>query len=163
MKLNPSDVAGRANQLARRRVLESQLSYRGLTFTEKGRVLLDVDAIKEGRLCLRQNEKQLKLLPETLLGIQSAWREGDIPDSEDAPWTISTFSTYDPEKDDLRVYRTRRGDSICLADSGAGTRLVITAKQLDAIVEALVDPWMKKVGEVSSPEQAPRLDGPSLS
>jgi hypothetical protein len=162
MKLKRS-VPGGPAELARRRALESRLPYRGLTFTEKGCVLLDVDGIKEGRLCLRQNETKLKLLPETLLGIQSAWREGDIPDSEDAPWTISTFSAYDPEKDDLRVYRTRRGDSICLADSGAGTRLVMTAKQLDAIVEALVDPWMNQVAKASAPERSPAVDGPSLN
>ena len=162
MKLQHS-LPEEADELARRRALESGLPYRGLTFTEKGCVLLDVDGIKEGRLCLRQNETQLKLLPETLLGIQSAWREGDIPDSEDAPWTISTFSAYDPEKDDLRVYRTRRGDSICLADSGAGTRIVMTAKQLDAIVEALVDPWMNQLAKASPPERSPAVDGPSLN
>ena len=64
---------------ARRRTIEAAQRYRGLTFTDRGEILLDVSNVKNGRVTLSQRGQGLSLLPETILGIQQAWQDGDIP------------------------------------------------------------------------------------
>src|ERR1035441_10991305 len=68
-----------SDQAARRRVLEAGQPYRGLTFTDRGIVLLDVGSVQDGRVTLSQRGLSMRLLPETLSGIHRAWQDGDIP------------------------------------------------------------------------------------
>src|ERR1035441_6889951 len=91
-----------SDQAARRRVLEAGQSYRGLTFTDRGIVLLDVGSVQDGRVTLSQRGLSMRLLPETLSGIHRAWQDGDIPLDGKDDWECSTFSPEVADADEVR-------------------------------------------------------------
>src|ERR1035441_10804803 len=97
-----------SDQAARRRVLEAGQPYRGLTFTDRGKVLLDVGSVQNGRVTLSQRGQSIRLLPETLSGIHRAWQDGDILVGKD-DWECSTFSPAVSEADQFPVNHSGQG------------------------------------------------------
>ena len=63
-----------------------------MTFTDRGKLLLDVGSVQDGRVTLSQRGLSMCLLPETLSGIHRAWQDGDIPLDGKDDWECSTFS-----------------------------------------------------------------------
>lgn len=50
-----------------------------MTFTDRGKLLLDVGSMRDGRVRFSQGDQVMRLLPETLSSIRHAWQQGDIP------------------------------------------------------------------------------------
>jgi len=131
--------------LARRRALEAAQCYRGLTFTDRGEILLDVGNVKNGRVRLSQGDQQLSLLPETIFSVHQAWRDGDIPPNG-VSWECSTFSTQDSETDEVRCLRV--GDEqMRISDKRSKADILISREQINEIVECIVDPWLANLSQ----------------
>src|ERR1035438_10500431 len=102
-----------SDQAARRRVLEAGQQYRGMTFTDRGKLLLDVGSVQDGRVTLSQHGRSMSLLPETLSGIHRAWQDGDIPLDGKDNWECSTFSPGVADVDEIRRSEERRVGKEC--------------------------------------------------
>lgn len=126
---------------ARRRALEEAQRYRGLTFTDRGEILLDVSNVKNGRVTLSQGGHRLSLLPETIFSIHQAWKDGDIPPDGIVPWECSTFSAQDSEADEVRCLLVDQ-DRLRVSDKLQNTELSISRDQLKSVVECIVEPWL---------------------
>ena len=126
---------------ARRRALEAAQRYRGLTFTDRGEILLDVSNVKNGRVTLSQRGQGLSLLPETILGIQQAWQDGDIPLDGKSRWESSTFSGYDSEVDVVHCVCLAE-EKIRINDKCSRAEISISKEQIKAIVDCIVEPWL---------------------
>ncbi len=127
--------------LAQRRTLEAAQHYRGLMFTDRGEILLDVSNIKDGRVTLSQNSQRLKLLPETIFSLHQAWRDGDIPLDGKTPWECSTFSAHDSEADEVRCARLGN-EHIRISNKSSKAEVSISREQLTRIVDCIVEPWL---------------------
>ena len=97
-----------SDQAARRRVLEAGQQYRGMTFTDRGKLLLDVGSVQDGRVTLSQHGRSIRLLPETLSGIHRAWQDGDIPLDGKDNWECSTFSPGVSDADQIAASAPQR-------------------------------------------------------
>ena len=71
-----------SDQAARRRVLEAGQQYRGMTFTDRGDLLLDVGSVQDGRVTLSQRGQSVSLFPETLSSIHAVLNFSELSDSE---------------------------------------------------------------------------------
>ena len=131
--------------VARRRVLEAAQRYRGLTFTDRGEILLDVGNVKNGRVRLSQSGRQLCLLPETIFSIYQAWKDGDIPPNGAVSWDCSTFSAQDSETDEVRCLRV--AEQMRIADKRSKADILISREQINEIVERIVEPWLASVSQ----------------
>ena len=100
-----------SDQAARRRVLEAGQQYRGMTFTDRGKLLLDVGSVQDGRVTLSQHGQSIRLLPETLSGIHRAWQDGDIPLDGKDDWECSTFSPAVSDADRGRLRLLLKGSA----------------------------------------------------
>jgi hypothetical protein len=143
--------------IARRRALEAAQRYRGLTFTDRGEILLDVGNVRNGRVTLSQRGQRVSLLPETIFSIHQAWQDGDVPLEGEAPWEGSTFSAYDSEVDEVRCVCHAK-EQIRITDKRSHTEVCISREQLKDVVDCIVEPWLAKSpttrgrsAEVSSP------------
>lgn len=134
---------------ARRRTLEKAQRYRGLTFTDRGEILLDVSNVKNGRVTLSQSRQRLSLLPETIFSINQAWLAGDIPSDGKAPWECSTFSAHDSEVDDVRCVRLGK-EQMRVSDKRGSAEISISREQLKRIVDCIVEPWLANFSQVTS-------------
>ncbi len=126
---------------ARRRALEGAQRYRGITFTDRGEILLNASNVKDGRVTLWQGGQRLSLLPETIFSIHQAWKDGDIPQDATVPWECSTFSAQDSEADEVRCLPVGK-DRLRLSDKRGNAEVLITKDQLKSIVECIVEPWL---------------------
>ena len=144
--------------IARRRALEAAQRYRGLTFTDRGEILLDVGNVRNGRVTLSQRGQRVSLLPETIFSIHQAWQDGDVPLEGEAPWEGSTFSAYDSEVDEVRCVCVGK-EQIRITDKRGHTEVCVSGEQLKDVVDCIVEPWLAKSpttrdrsAEVSSPQ-----------
>lgn len=126
---------------ARRHALEEAQRYRGITFTDRGVILLNASNVKDGRVTLSQGGQRLSLLPETLFSIHRAWKDGEIPLDGIAPWECSTFSAQDSDADEVRCLPVDK-DRLRLSDKRGNAEVLITNDQLKSIVECIVGPWL---------------------
>lgn len=143
-----------ARRPARRRALEQAQRYRGITFTDRGEILLNVSNVKDGRVTLAQRGRRLSLLPETILSIHQAWMDGDIPLDGTEPWECSTFSTQDSEADDVRCLPVDK-DRVCISDKRQNSEVSISRDQLKSVVECIVEPWLANVPSEPLENQTP--------
>ena len=150
-----------ADPIARRRVLEAAQRYRGLTFTDRGEILLDVSNVKNGRVALSQHGHRLSLLPETIFSIHQAWRDGDIPTDGKPSWEVSTFSAYDSEADKMCCVCLDK-EQVRITDKRSHTEVSVTREQLKRTVDCIVEPWLAGVSpapsEVSHTQTPDRRD-----
>ena len=130
-----------ADPIARRRALEAAQCYRGLTFTDRGEIMLDVSNVKNGRVTLSQRGQLVNLLPETLLGIHQAWDDGEISPDGNAPWECSTFSAHDSMVDDVRCVPFTQ-EQIRIIDKRSQTEVSVSREQLKGVVDCIVEPWL---------------------
>jgi hypothetical protein len=136
-------------QAARQRVLEAGQQYRGMTFTDRGKLLLDVGSVQDGRVTLSQHGQSIRLLPETLSGIHRAWQDGNIPlDGKDG-WECSTFSPAVSDADQVGCVCSVK-DQMLITDKISQTAVSVTREQLNLIVERIVDPWLASFSPSSS-------------
>lgn len=146
---------------ARRRALEEAQRYRGITFTDRGEILLNASNVKDGRVTLSQGGQRLSLLPETIFSIQQAWKDGDIPLDGIAPWECSTFSAQDSEADEVRCLSVDK-DRLRVSDKRQNTEILISRDQIKSVVECIVEPWLAKVSserlENSTPSTRPQAN-----
>lgn len=126
---------------ARRRALEEAQRYRGITFTDRGEILLNASNVKDGRVTLSQGGQRLSLLPETIFSIHQAWKDGDIPLDGIVPWECSTFSAQDSEADEVRCLSVDK-DGLLVSDKRRNTEISISMDQLKSVVECIVEPWL---------------------
>jgi hypothetical protein len=127
---------------ARRRALaEAAQRYRGITFTDRGEILLNVSNVKNGRVTLSQGGQRLSLMPETIFSIHQAWTDGDIPLDGTVPWECSTFSTEDSEADEVRCLPADK-DRLRVSDKRGNAEVSISKDQLESVVECIVEPWL---------------------
>jgi hypothetical protein len=126
---------------ALRHALEAAQPYRGLTFTDRGDLVLDVSNVKNGRVTLSQRGQRVSLLPESILGIQQAWHAGNIPLNGTPPWEISTFSAYDSEVDEVHCLCLAE-EKIRISDRRNRAEISISKEQLEAIVDCIAEPWL---------------------
>ena len=138
-----------SDQAARRRVLEARQPYRGLTFTDRGIVLLDVGSVQDGRVTLSQRGLSMRLLPETLSGIHRAWQDGDIPLDGKDNWECSTFSPEVADADEVRCVCSSE-DHLLITDKISQTVVSVPREQLNLVVERIVDPWLSGFSPSSS-------------
>lgn len=129
--------------VARRRALEAAQHYRGLTFTDRGEILLDVGNVRNGRVTLSQRGQVSKLLPETIFSIHQAWQDGDILTDGNAPWECSTFSACDSEVDEVRCV-CHANEQIRITDKRGDIEVCVSREQLKDIVDCIVEPWLAK-------------------
>src|ERR1035441_1828030 len=125
----------------RRRVLEAGQSYRGLTFTDRGIVLLDVGSVQDGRVTLSQRGLSMRLLPETLSGIHRAWQDGDITLDGKDDWECSTFSPEVADADEVRCVCSSE-DQMLIINKISQAVVSVTREQLNLVVGRIVDPWL---------------------
>jgi hypothetical protein len=130
-----------SDQAARRRVLEAGQPYRGLTFTDRGKVLLDVGSVQDGRVTLSQRGLSMRLLPETLSGIHRAWQDGDIPLDGKDNWECSTFSLAVSDADQVGCVCSSK-DQMLITNKISQSAVSVTREQLKLVVERIVDPWL---------------------
>ncbi len=130
-----------SDQAARRRVLEAGQPYRGLTFTDRGKVLLDVGSVQDGRVTLSQRGLSMRLLPETLSGIHRAWQDGDIPLDGEDNWECSTFSPAVSDADQVGCVCSSK-DRLLITNKISQSAVSVTREQLNVVVERIVDPWL---------------------
>ncbi|ODU24112.1 MAG: hypothetical protein ABS95_02345 [Verrucomicrobia bacterium SCN 57-15] len=145
----------------RNRALEAAQRYRGITFTDRGEILLDVGNVKDGRVRLSQSGQRLSLLPETIFSIHQAWKDGDIPVNGTVPWECSTFSPQSSEVDEIRCSPLDE-EHLRVSDKCSNAAVSISRDQLKSVVECIVEPWLanfpsglaKGAGhEIASPPQ----------
>ena len=144
--------------IARRRALEAAQRYRGLTFTDRGEILLDVGNVRNGRVTLSQCGRRVSLLPETIFSIHQAWQDGDVPLEGESPWEGSTFSAHDYEVDEVCCVCVGK-EQIRITDIRGHTEVCVSREQLKDVVDCIVKPWLVKSpttrgrsAEVSSPQ-----------
>ncbi|MGO8931700.1 MAG: hypothetical protein ACLQU3_33005 [Limisphaerales bacterium] len=142
-----------SDQAARRRVLEAGQQYRGVTFTDRGDLLLDVGSVQDGRVILSQHGRSIRLLPETLSSIHRAWRDGDIPLDGNDNWECSTFSPGVADVDEIRCICPSK-DQLLVTNKISQTVVSVTREQLNVVVERIVDPWLASFSP-SHPAAAP--------
>lgn len=145
-----------AAPLAQRHAREAAQPYRGLTFTEHGDILLDVGSVKDGRVRLSQSGQRFSLLPETIFSIHQAWRDGDIPSDNKAPWECSTFSARDSEADEVRC-ACLGNEQMRISDKRSNAHVSVSREQLKRIVDCIVEPWLANfspdsVGNENAPQ-----------
>jgi hypothetical protein len=138
-----------SDQAARRRVLEAGQPYRGMTFTDRGIVLLDVGSVQDGRVTLSQRGLSMRLLPETLSGIHRAWQDGDIPLDGKDDWECSTFSTDVADADQVGCVCCSK-DQMLIINKISQTVVSVTREQLNLVVGRIVDPWLASFSPSSS-------------
>jgi hypothetical protein len=138
-----------SDQAARRRVLEAGQQYRGMTFTDRGKVLLDVGSVQDGRVTLSQRGLSMRLLPETLSGIHRAWQDGDIPLDGKDNWECSTFSPGVSDADQVGCVCPSK-DELLITNKISQTVVSVTREQLNLVVERIVDPWLASFSPSSS-------------
>lgn len=126
---------------ARQKSLEARQRYRGLTFTDRGEILLDVTRVKTGRITVSQKNCRLNLLPETLMAIHQARREGQIPMPAKDPWRGLIFGRQNQSDQVECVLSGQEELRVCVPDSGGS--VLISGAQLDDIVRCIVEPWLK--------------------
>jgi len=149
-----------ADPIARRRVLEAAQRYRGLTFTDRGEILLDVGNVKNGRVILSQRGQMVKLLPETIFSIHQAWRDGDIPRDGKTSWAGSTFSAGDSEVDEVDcVCHTK--EQIRISDKRSHTEVSVSREQLKHVVDCIVGPWLANAPSANAEASLTQLSGRS--
>ena len=130
-----------SDQAARRRVLEVGQQYRGMPFTDRGDLLLDVGSVQDGRVTLSQHGRSMRLLPETLSSIHRAWQDGDIPLDGKDNWECSTFSPSVSDVDEIRCICPSK-DQLLITNKISQTVVSVTREQLNVVVERIVDPWL---------------------
>jgi hypothetical protein len=130
-----------SDQAARRRVLEVGQQYRGMTFTDRGKLLLDVGSVQDGRATLSQHGRSIRLLPETLSSIHRAWQDGDIPLDGKDNWECSTFSPGVSDVDEISCICPTK-DQLLITNKISQTVVSVTREQLKLVVERIVDPWL---------------------
>ena len=156
-----------SDQAARRRVLEAGQQYRGMTFTDRGKLLLDVGSVQDGRVTLSQHGRSVSLLPETLSSIHRAWQDGDIPLDGKDNWECSTFSPGVADVDEIRCICPSK-DHLLITNKISQTVVSVTREQLNVVVERIVDPWLASFSpshpaaplarNLDSPKPAPSLE-----
>lgn len=129
--------------IARRRALEAAQRYRGLTFTDRGEILLDVGNVRNGRVTLSQCGQRVSLLPETIFSIHQAWQDGDVPLEGESPWEGSTFSAHDSEVDEVRCVCVGK-EQIRITDKRGHTEVCVSREQLKDVLDCIVKPWLVK-------------------
>ena len=132
-----------SDQAARRRVLEVGQQYRGMTFTDRGKLLLDVGSVQDGRATLSQRGLSMRLLPETLSGIHRAWQAGDIPLDGKDDWECSTFSPGVSDADQVGCVCCS-DEQMLIINKISQTVISVTREQLNLVVERIVDPWLAR-------------------
>lgn len=125
----------------RTRALEAAQRYRGITFTDRGELLLDVSNVKNGRVMLSQGGQRLSLLPETIFSIHQAWKDGDIPLDGAVPWECSTFAPQSAEVDEIQCSPLDR-ERLRVSDKRRNAEVSISRDQLKSVVECIVEPWL---------------------
>ena len=130
-----------SDQAARRRVLEAGQQYRGMTFTDRGKLLLDVGSVQDGRVTLSQHGRSMRLSPETLSGIHRAWQDGDIPLDGKDNWECSTFSPAVTDADQVCCVCSSK-DQMLITNKTSQIVVLVTREQLKLVVERIVDPWL---------------------
>src|ERR1035438_10026077 len=143
-----------SDQAARRRVLEAGQQYRGMTFTDRGKLLLDVGSVQDGRVTLSQRGLSMRLLPETLSGIHRAWQDGDIPLDGKDDWECSTFSTDVADADQVGCVCCSK-DQMLIINKISQTVVSVTREQLNLVVGRIVAPWLASFSPPNS--AAPRV------
>jgi hypothetical protein len=138
-----------SDQAARRRVLEAGQQYRGMTFTDRGDLLLDVGSVQDGRVTLSQRGQSVSLFPETLSSIHRAWQDGDIPRDGKDNWECSTFSPGVSDVDEIRCVRSSK-DQLLITNKISQTVVSVTREQITLVVERIVDPWLASFSPSSS-------------
>jgi hypothetical protein len=141
---------------ARRRTLEAAQRYRGLTFTDRGEILLDVSNVKNGRVTLSQRGQGLSLLPETISGIQPAG------------WMAIFLDEVALGFDFLVTIPSGRGPCMCLAeekirinDKYSRAEISISKEQIKAIVDCIVEPWLANCSPAHSEDSRIQTHGQS--
>jgi hypothetical protein len=153
---------GGDSTMARQKLLEAKQCYRGLTFTDRGEILLDVTSVRMGRIMLSQTGRRLNLLPEMIMEIDQARRDGRIPKSAEAPWHCPPPAHQD-QSDPMECFLSEQGEIRVRAGDLPGS-IAISPAQLDDIVRCIVKPWLKICSpELSDAENHARLDSGSLS
>ena len=150
-----------SNQTARRRIRESGQHYRGMTFTDRGKLLLDVGAVRDGRIRLSQRGQTMHLLPETLSGLHQAWQDGNIPLDGKDDWECSTFSPGVSAVDEVRCI-CPSNDRLVITDKTSQTVLSVTREQLKLVVERIVDPWLAGFSPANSAARPTQSAGAGL-
>ena len=154
-----------SDQAARRRVLEAAQQYRGMTFTDRGDLLLDVESVQDGRVTLSQRGRSVSLFPETLSSIHRAWQDGDIPRDGKDNWECSTFSPGVSDVDEIRCVCSSK-DLLLITNKISQTVVSVTREQLTLVVERIVDPWLASFspsGSTAAPLAQSAGEGPRQS
>ena len=112
-----------------------------MTFTDRGKLLLDVGSVQDGRATLSQHGRSIRLLPETLSGIHRAWQDGDIPLDGKDNWECSTFSPGVSDGDEISCICPTK-DQLLITNKISQTVVSVTREQLNVVVERIVDPWL---------------------
>jgi len=120
-----------------------------MTFTDRGKVLLDVGSVQDGRVTLSQRGLSMRLLPETLSGIHRAWQDGDIPLDGKDNWECSTFSPGVSDADQVGCVCPSK-DELLITNKISQTVVSVTREQLNLVVERIVDPWLASFSPSSS-------------
>ena len=150
-----------------------------MTFTDRGKLLLDVGSVQDGRATLSQHGRSIRLLPETLSSIHRAWQDGDIPLDGKDNWECSTFSPGVSDVDEISCICPTQAQ-LLITNKISQTVVSVTREQLKLVVERIVDPWLasfspshpaaataQSAGEdphrdLDSPKPAPENSSPSL-
>jgi len=122
-----------------------------MTFTDRGKLLLDVGAVRDGRIRLSQRGRTMRLLPETLSGLHQAWQDGNIPLGGKDDWECSTFSPGVSAVDEVRCICPSK-DQLVITDKTSRTVVSVTREQLKRVVECIVDPWLASFSFANSDE-----------
>lgn len=120
-----------------------------MTFTDRGKLLLDVGSVRDGRIRLSQRGHAIRLLPETLSGIRQAWQDGNIPLDGEGDWESSTFSPSVSAVDEVRCVCPSK-DQLVITDKTSQTVVSVTREQLKLLVERIVDPWLASFSPANS-------------
>jgi hypothetical protein len=149
-----------SKQTVRRRIRESGQHYRGMTFTDRGKLLLDV-GVRDGRIRLSQRGQTMRLLPETLSGLYQAWQDGNIPLGGKDDWECSTFSPSVSAVDEVRCVCPSK-DQLVITDKTSHTVVSVTREQLKLVVERIVDPWLASLSPANSDDPPAQSAGEDL-
>ena len=107
-----------------------------MTFTDRGKLLLDVGAVRDGRIRLSQRGQTMRLLPETLSGLHQAWQDGNIPLGGKDDWECSTFSPGVSAVDEVRCICPSK-DQLVITDKTSQTVVSVTREELKLVVEGI--------------------------
>ena len=132
-----------------------------MTFTERGKLLLDVSSVRDGRIQLSQRGQAMRLLPETLSGIHQAWQDGDIPLDGTDDWECSTFSPGASAVDEVRCVCPSK-DQLVITEKTSQTVVSVTREQLTLVVERIVDPWLASFSPAKSTAPPAQFAGEGL-